>query len=1006
MNNYHKLLRSLLVTLGLATPALFSCAEDIDLYAGFSASSVPNVLLVLDNSANWGSSLSVSNCYFKDNGVVTTNGPKSSSPDKEQGAKMAIEKCALYNLIDALPVKPIGGSVTANNNALFNVGLMLFNNSGGNSGGYPRKAFTALTSNNKAAFKNIISGLTIGGDKGSGAAFAKAMHEAYLYYRGSAPYSGTMESKWDSAAVSGGNYVSPATSTCGPNHVIFIANGGPGEVTDSEARALLSAAGGDATQINYPTSVVKGSDQANWADEFARFMRGVDVSSKDDVQGIITHGVAVTGASSDGLYPNFIRSMANHGGGSYFSASDADTLEAKLTEIFNQMQGVDSVFTSASIPVSTNARGTFMNQVFMGTFRPDVGANPRWRGNLKQYRLGIDSLGTVELIDTAGTPAISGTTGIVRPDAISYWTTDSSFWSNEPIGTPSSPSDSPDGDKVEKGGAAQRLRTVYATSQASRKVYTCIACAGNTALGSSSATEFKDTNAAITQAMLGVGNATDRGNLIAWVRGTDNAGDELGPTTSPATTIRPSVHGDVLHSRPAVVSYGGSIGVVVFYGANDGMLRAVKGNPTGSGAGDELWSFVPQEMYSKLGRLRSNAPIIRLSTTVSASATPRDYFVDGPISVYQKINADGSINKVTAYVGMRRGGRLLYAFDVTDPTAPRYLWKKTSSDLARLGQTWSEPKVARIKGNANPVLIFGGGYDAVAEDANSPGATTMGDRVYVLDAFDGTLLWEFSTTRSVAADVTLLDSDIDGYIDRAYAVDLGGKLYRIDLETSSGDHAPADWSIYTVADLSGGTSTGRKFFFAPDAVHTKLFTALMLGSGDREKPLLSATEDHFFQIFDTNLGKGAVNTAATVWGDLTAAGANSSTAGKGCYVALAQGEKVVNAPTSLAGTTYFGTNRPGDINSGNTCSANLGIAKSYAMPLFCVTPTSSMISGGGLPPSPVAGIVIVNTPSGPKSVPFVIGAPNAKNSAIEASRIYPSLSAPRRRTYWYQESNR
>ncbi|MDH3461060.1 MAG: hypothetical protein OEM00_08795, partial [Burkholderiaceae bacterium] len=101
MNNYHKLLRSLLVTLGLATPALFSCAEDIDLYAGFSASSVPNVLLVLDNSANWGSSLSVSNCYFKDNGVVTTNGPKSSSPDKEQGAKMAIEKCALYNLIDA-----------------------------------------------------------------------------------------------------------------------------------------------------------------------------------------------------------------------------------------------------------------------------------------------------------------------------------------------------------------------------------------------------------------------------------------------------------------------------------------------------------------------------------------------------------------------------------------------------------------------------------------------------------------------------------------------------------------------------------------------------------------------------------------------------------------------------------------------------------------------------------------------------------------------------------------
>jgi len=158
------------------------------------------------------------------------------------------------------------------------------------------------------------------------------------------------------------------------------------------------------------------------------------------------------------------------------------------------------------------------------------------------------------------------------------------------------------------------------------------------------------------------------------VRGTDNAGDELGPTTTPVTTVRASIHGDVLHSRPAVVNYGGSTGVVVFYGANDGMLHAINGNSTGTGAGQELWSFVPEEMFSKLNRLRINTPEVRLPSTPAASpARPRDYFIDGPIGVYQRFAADGTVSQAIIFVGMRRGGRLLYAFDVTDPAAPRLL---------------------------------------------------------------------------------------------------------------------------------------------------------------------------------------------------------------------------------------------------------------------------------------------------------------------------------------------
>jgi len=972
--------------------------EDIDIYAEpGSVGELPNVLLILDSSANWSSSIPAADCFYKDNGVATTIGPA------EQGKKMAIEKCALQNLVDALPVKSTGD---ADHNALYNVGIMLLNESP-NNGAYPRKALTPLTTNNKAALKTLIRSLTINGDKGSNADFAKSMHEAYLYFKGLAPYQGAVAPKRDTSAFASGRYVSPATASCARNYVIFIANGSPEQSENNDSLALLTAAGGDVTKITYPTSVVSSNDQKNWADEYARFMRAADVSNRDGTQGIVTHTVAVIGASSDGNYPNFIQGIANYGGGSFHSASNADTLLKSLIEIFNEIQSVDSVFAAASLPVSVNARGTFLNQIFMGMFRPDADASPRWRGNLKQYQFGLDGIGSLKLVDATGASAISGTTGFISPSAVSFWTEPSTFWTNQMLGTPLSASDSADGEVVEKGAAAQRLRAAYPTAQTSRNVLTCVTCSNGTTLGATDATRFASGNSLITDALLGVATGS-RGSLIDWVRGTDNAGDETGPTTTPVTTIRASVHGDVLHSRPAVVNYGGTTGVVVFYGANDGMLHAINGNQTGTGAGNELWSFVPQEMFPRLNRLRVNTPPVRLpSTPASSIATPRDYFIDGPIGVYQRLSSEGNVEKVIIFVSMRRGGRLLYAFDVTTPSAPVFMWKKSNSDLPLLAQSWSEPRIARIKGNTNPVLVFGGGYDAAAEDATSAGTTTMGNAVFVLDAYTGTMLKTLGTTRSVPADVALVDTDFDGFIDRAYAVDLGGKIYRIDFETGTAT-TPADWTIYTVADLAGGTSTGRKFFFGPDVIVTRAFTALLLGSGDREKPLLSATQDHFFQIFDRNIRKGAVAAGTTPvgFGDLVAAGTDSNISSPGCYVSLDQGEKVVNAAASIGGITYFGTNRPSSAASANTCSANLGIAKTYAMPLFCVAPTGSILAGGGLPPTPVSGIVTVGSGSAARRVAFVIGAPNPKHSAIEGSRVNPVIKVPRNRVYWYQEVNR
>src|SRR4029434_4136180 len=92
-------------------------AEDIDIFSAKNGpNELPNVLILWDNSANWGASLAGPNCSFSDG----TGGPKVNEPGKEQGYKMAIEKCAIYNVIDAL-------QTNADGSAAFNVGLMLMN---------------------------------------------------------------------------------------------------------------------------------------------------------------------------------------------------------------------------------------------------------------------------------------------------------------------------------------------------------------------------------------------------------------------------------------------------------------------------------------------------------------------------------------------------------------------------------------------------------------------------------------------------------------------------------------------------------------------------------------------------------------------------------------------------------------------------------------------------------------------------------------------------------------
>ncbi len=543
----------------------------------------------------------------------------------------------------------------------------------------------------------------------------------------------------------------------------------------------------------------------------------------------------------------------------------------------------------------------------------------------------------------------------------------------------------------------------------------------------------------------------DRDSLIKWVRGEDNFGDEKSPGSG--YTVRPSIHGDVLHSRPLVINYGDSRGMVVYYGSNDGVFRAINGSQTAAigsvPAGGELWGLVLPEHYNELNRQRVNSPELKLSTTTLSTALPKDYFVDGSASAYQKLNADNTIDKAYIYLTMRRGGRFIYALDVSTPTAPTVLWKISAGDAGfeELGQTWSRPRVTLVKGYANPVLVFGAGYDT-AEDSEPPSAASTGRGLFVVDAVTGVRVWSaiYGTSSAcsgistqanctvsgmnwaIPSDISFVDRDNDGSTDRFYAADVGGNVWRVDLEPTAG-YAPDKWKVTKLAALgcdagicSSGTAQ-RKFFFPPSVVFvgvtggTTSYDAVLLGSGDREHPLISSASgsaygvtNRFYMLKDAQTGKDAGSPTALTEAELfNSTNSTYDDTLTGFYVTLATGEKVVNASVTVKGTTFFGTNQPKPLAEGS-CLSNLGLAKGYAISPFTGSKSSAEYDGGGLPPTPVVGVVTITTSDGNSTQQeFCIGCGGLagatggdSKSGFGAASLSNLVPKQPRRTYWYR----
>jgi len=1019
MKSTHRFSKMLLV-LALGGVCKVS-AEDVDIFLANPeiTGTRPNVLLVLDNAAS-------------NNGSITML-------DGSKGDKLEMLRQVLTNIVDpfnspyfpdckittveGVKERDPAGCVTPDEVSdllkNINLGLMIANPSGSDNGGYVR--YHVRPMNVDANRTSLVSRINPGIPQANNAPYAKTMHEAYLYYGGKLAYAGFDSKEYDPAAKKADSnyYVSPASDSCQDNYILFVGNGGPDSGEQNDTKKLLNDLGGILTSD--PVKFTPDNLTSSWFDEYGRTLKKQDVVPHlDGIQNVTTYTIAVQ-SPDDNSYKTktmesarqLLKSAATLGGGEYFEANDGQQVMKAFVDLLQKFQAVDSVFAASTLPVSVNVRGTFLNQVYMGQFRPDAKGGPRWPGNLKQYQIGVDLNGNPYLADRNGKAVEDTVNGFIKTDVTSFWSTNSNYWAFDPMGNPVSASDAPDGNIVEKGGAAQRLRQQFATSQTSRKLYTC---KGSCSTGSLSGTQFNAANTGLDA------------DLVAWVRGADNIDNE--DSNGIATDIRARIHGDLLHSRPAVVNYnrygGEGEDIMVYYGTNSGVFHAVKGGQSDTDGG-EVWGMIFPEFHEKLQRLRKNDPLI-------SAADPKPYFADGAVSVYQfDKNDDGKLNavdedKVYLYVGMRRGGRFLYALDVSNPEDPKHLWKidNTTEGFSELGQTWSAPRPARIRYTDVPVVIFGAGYDPENEDPLPAEANDKGRGIFVVDGVEGKLIAHIQDPgmASIPGDLAVLDRDGDGIFDRIYAGDTKGNVWRVDIN----DADPTKWKTHKLASLGGGGANARKFLNKPDVVFGKDYDAVLIGSGDREHPFENSVVNRFYMLKDSYVGldggyiceslesTGDPLVTTTVYrtcveGDLVDVTANpfqdkTGSIENGWYLTLAEGEKVVGNAITVYGTTFFGTNRPTPPDEG-VCSSNLGEAKLYAVGFEYGTATQDfnsdgkldatdralVIEGGGFPPSPV----YARTEVDGKPVDLV----STGSKVISPGGV--SSTTKRYRTYWHIE---
>jgi type IV pilus assembly protein PilY1 len=722
-------------------------------------------------------------------------------------------------------------------------------------------------------------------------------------------------------------YNSPMNYDCQKNYIVLLTDGEPTQdsAADAAIRAMTDASGGSFGSLVggtcdaevYPAGFNPSGGQC--LDDLAELLHDGDFSTMTGQQGINTYTVGFT------IDLPILAQTAQRGGGRYYTADDTATLAGALTSIVTAILTEDTTFTAPTVAVNSFNRTQNLSDLFISVFRPS--GRTHWPGNLKKYRIRASD---AMIVDANGNPAIDPNTGFFSQTAQSYW------------------SNVVDGRVADLGGAADLV-----PGSTNRRVYTHLS--GNDL--TSTANRVAKTNTALTDALLNTSSAPGeptRDQVIDFINGIDTSDtDQDSSITDDRTQL-----GDPLHAQPVSVIYGpGLRDGLVFMGTNDGYLHAIDLE-----SGIEQWAFVPPEF------LRDQVDLFKDESTAY-----KQYGIDGDIRVQMVADNDGVIEageKVYLFFGTGRGGDFYYGLDVTNPASPQFMWRLDSGNLPGLGQAWSAPMptkidVAGATQNADHLaLVIGGGYEP-DQDASILSTDTIGNSIYIVDSVSGALLWHGSKDGthadfnlsgramdySIPARIRILDIDGDGKVDRMYAGDMGGQVWRFDVH--NGQPAASLVTGGVIAQLGGAPAASpaatdvRRFYNAPDAAFINTrdanFIHIGIGSGHRGHPLGTSVQDAFYALRDWRLAPMTqadfnaltpVTHAALT--PIVSANTVVSNTAPGWRIDLGiggwNGEKVLSEARTFANQVFFSTFQPSTVVA--TCEPQLGTNRTYAMSVY------------------------------------------------------------------------
>ncbi len=824
-----------------------------------------------------------------------------------------------------------------------NVGLQQFNFSQGGPISYAMENIATA----KASIQQAVQDLT----PSTWTPLSETLYEAGQYFAGRDVDYGNVGSVFSVAGSRTGNnlssdtYNSPIEFSCQKNYIVLLTDGAPTQDTGAHNRIENLPGFAAATGSQHCDG---GNGSGACLDDMAAYLFNHDMSPASGQQNVTTYTVGFT------IDLPILASTAARGGGEYLLADDTASLSSALTEIVMSILDDATTFTAPSVPVNSFNRTQNLQDLFVSVFQP--APSMHWPGNLKKYKL----VGGV-LVGQDDQPAVDPQTGFFADTAFSFW------------------SATADGKQVESGGAASIL-----PDHATRNLYTNIS--GNNLIAADNL--ITTSNSALTAAMLGAPVA-ERDNVINWARGLDIF-DEDDDTD---TTDTRHIMGDPLHVQPVTVIYGGTAtapDATVYIATNDGYVHAIDPDD-----GSELWAFIPSRMLDRLYDLHIDDP-----------SPAKQYGMDGEFRVYIKNNdfAGGisGAEEVILIFGQRRGGDAVFALNVTNRAAPVLEWVIDSSTAgySELGQTWSRPQIAtvNIDGTATTVAVIGGGYDTT-QDTPAYSTDNVGNAIYMVNIEDGSLVWSAGSTaghdltlpdmvNAIPSAINVLNLGQDKFADRMYVGDMGGRLWRFDINNGAVVTDLVDGGVLATlgaGGIAGATAADtRRFYNRPEVVPLQIggnfvFT-INIGSGYRAHPLNTATEDEFFSIRDFNPLTG-IQTAAygtpVVQADLvditldTEAELDVTDAGWRLSMDSTIGEKILSRSITFDGTIFFTSFiPPGNSGvSGSSCVPTSGQNRAYAVnvtnggPALIADPTNpdppppedryEDLNQGGIAPDPV-----------------------------------------------------